>query len=55
MVRKSGKYLAPMRIALLFLLALLFHPITTSAQQWNWAVSAGDGGNIDFVLWHSDR
>ncbi|MBK6829909.1 MAG: SBBP repeat-containing protein [Flavobacteriales bacterium] len=36
-----------MRIALLFLLALLFHPITTSAQQWNWAVSAGDGSNVD--------
>jgi hypothetical protein len=36
-----------MRILLTLLLTL---PITLSAQQWNWAASAGGGGNVDFCF-----
>ncbi|MBK6775463.1 MAG: SBBP repeat-containing protein [Flavobacteriales bacterium] len=37
-----------MRIVLLLLLSLLLQPITLNAQEWNWAVDAGGGGNTDF-------
>lgn len=39
-----------MRNSLLLLLALVLQPITLKAQQWNWAVDAGGGGNTDFCF-----
>jgi|GEM_PF-697638 len=39
-----------MRFALLLFLTPLLHPIALNAQEWNWAVDAGGGGNTDFCF-----